>query len=382
MLNHLGRVWIAAILACLCACDLTDAAPPASPTPSGKPCTGAKCPHAVQVSVGLGQSCAVIDDGTVRCWGAGLPGGTTLGAESRPIPGLSDVVEVRCGNAWSCGRKKDGTVLCWGWNGSTFSSVTPASPGDVGEATAIAVGNLMACAILKDETVRCWGDTVSGKPHTLDGIKGAKAISFGELRGGVILADGSIKYIGEDTFTSVGKYVDLTGIVAAGIQQFEVGNGQQTSGLTGHDCVVLKDGTVQCWGTFSSGQLGDGNADFSEGDKHPVAAKGISNAVQVSVGFGHSCARLADGTARCWGNGLTGELGDGAATTTNLHKSAVPVVVKGLEHAVDIATSKGTQYVLGTTCAVVADGNVYCWGIDMTSGNPGAFHASPWPIAL
>ncbi|MBK6579532.1 MAG: hypothetical protein IPG17_25765 [Sandaracinaceae bacterium] len=47
--------------------------------------------------------------------------------------------------------------------------------------------------------------------------------------------------------------------------------------------------------------------------------------VDVSAGARHTCARLTDGTARCWGNNSSGQLGD--ETTT---QRLPPTLVVGL----------------------------------------------------
>ena len=57
----------------------------------------------------------------------------------------------------------------------------------------------------------------------------------------------------------------------------------------------------------------------------PVTVSGITNAVGVYTGFLHTCAVLADGTARCWGGNGFGQLGDGTTTS-----SATPVQVQGI----------------------------------------------------
>ena len=64
----------------------------------------------------------------------------------------------------------------------------------------------------------------------------------------------------------------------------------------------------------------------------PPTGNGL-RAVQIAMAEGHTCARMADGTVRCWGSNMTGELGDG--TTTERH---IPVLVKGIHDAVDIVT--------------------------------------------
>jgi alpha-tubulin suppressor-like RCC1 family protein len=61
------------------------------------------------------------------------------------------------------------------------------------------------------------------------------------------------------------------------------------------------------------GQLGNGtNADSNV----PVTTNGIGTAVGLGAGNNHSGAVLSDGTARCWGYGESGQLGDGNAWFT------------------------------------------------------------------
>jgi alpha-tubulin suppressor-like RCC1 family protein len=88
-----------------------------------------------------------------------------------------------------------------------------------------------------------------------------------------------------------------------------------------HSCALIADGTARCWGNNSVGQLGNGTATHSY---VPVAVTGMSDAAAITAGGAHSCAVLADGTARCWGNNSVGQLGDGSAWST------VPVPVIGL----------------------------------------------------
>src|SRR5438876_262301 len=85
-----------------------------------------------------------------------------------------------------------------------------------------------------------------------------------------------------------------------------------------YTCVLLRDGTVQCWGRNVDGQLGDGTtanpSTGPPGSSVPVAVSGIRSADAITAGAYHTCALLADGTVQCWGRNHQGQLGDGTTT--------------------------------------------------------------------
>ena len=78
-----------------------------------------------------------------------------------------------------------------------------------------------------------------------------------------------------------------------------------------HTCAVLEDETVRCWGEGVEGQLGYGNTEngFSPSELPSVSLG--DDALTVSADGTHTCAILADGRLRCWGNGASGRLGYG-----------------------------------------------------------------------
>jgi hypothetical protein len=68
---------------------------------------------------------------------------------------------------------------------------------------------------------------------------------------------------------------------------------------TSHSCALLGDGTVSCWGSNGTGQLGDG----TQTDRlTPVQVVGLTDAVAIAAGSNHSCALHGDGTVSCWGS--------------------------------------------------------------------------------
>ena len=115
-----------------------------------------------------------------------------------------------------------------------------------------------------------------------------------------------------------------------------------------HTCALHKTGKVSCWGEGLSGALGNGKNDNSS---VPVDVTGITDAVSVGAGTSVSCVVRKDGTAWCWGSNSNGGLGDGTTADTN-----VPVKVNDLKNVVQIAP--GTTH----TCALLSTGEVYCWG--------------------
>ena len=98
-------------------------------------------------------------------------------------------------------------------------------------------------------------------------------------------------------------------------------------------CAILSNRTVRCWGRNTEGQLGDG-AFLDRYIPRPVPGLSAVSQISLSNSAGTTCARLADGTVRCWGNNLYGQVGDGS--TKNSATPADP----GLVGVVDIATNE------------------------------------------
>jgi alpha-tubulin suppressor-like RCC1 family protein len=75
----------------------------------------------IDIAAGFEHSCALLQDGTVRCWGQNERGQIGDGSnDDRRTPvavqGERDVVGVQCGREHTCALHKDGTVDCWGSN--------------------------------------------------------------------------------------------------------------------------------------------------------------------------------------------------------------------------------------------------------------------------
>ena len=130
------------------------------------------------VVTGLGgQGCATLPDGSGDCWGSDAAGelGRRLSPSNpwgststpAPVPGLTGVRAMAVGQSFTCALVDGGTVDCWGYNqdgelGRAENGQVTAQPGPpLTGVTAIAAGEDRACALLADGTVQCWGSGTS-----------------------------------------------------------------------------------------------------------------------------------------------------------------------------------------------------------------------------
>ncbi|MDQ6774774.1 MAG: hypothetical protein M3071_00835, partial [Actinomycetota bacterium] len=329
-------------------------------------------PAAGRIATGEYHSCAILSGGEVECWGFGGYGALGYGntqsigvtqtpAAAGPLdlgPGRT-AVAISAGNYHTCALLDDGSVRCWGFGGngrlgygSTGNVGDTQAPGSVGPvdfgsgqtALAVSAGGAHTCAVLHDGSVRCWGFGFDGQlgdnsqANVGDGVVPAP--------GSTSPPDASVASVGPVNFGVTTPAV----AVSAG--------GSQT-------CALFADGTVRCWGLGSGGQLGYGNrsnvGDGTPGagappDPTPAMVPAVAlgqTAVAIATGGAHTCALLADGTVRCWGQNTNGQLGYGNTANTDA-PSSQPVVLG--ESAV--AITAGTL----DSCALLVDGSVRCWG--------------------
>lgn len=125
-----------------------------------------------------------------------------------------------------------------------------------------------------------------------------------------------------------------------------------------HTCSRLADGAAMCWGSNTYGQLGDGTTNDAA---VPNPVTNLSSVVSIDAGGAHTCAFCTDGKAYCWGMNFLGQLGDG--TNTDRH---VPTRLKdeltinnGVSQLGDIIfISSGTSH----SCGIRSSGTAFCFG--------------------
>ncbi|MDT8447532.1 MAG: Ig-like domain-containing protein [bacterium] len=116
----------------------------------------------------------------------------------------------------------------------------------------------------------------------------------------------------------------------------------------GHSCAAFADGSAKCWGFNISGQLGDGT---TTNRLLPVSVSGISTAIGLSSYETSTCVLLTSGAVKCFGSNNTGQLGTGT-----YDNSSTPVSVYNISTASQVAA--GSWH----SCALLADQTIQCWG--------------------
>jgi alpha-tubulin suppressor-like RCC1 family protein len=315
---------------------------------------------AVDVSAGEDHTCAVLDDGSVRCWGhndhgqLGQGNTTDIGdnaGESTVQVDLGGAAArgVAAGSLHTCALMDDGSVRCWGRNnvGQLGQGNTTDIGDDSGEhpvtvplpasVVALTTGGNFTCALLQGGELRCWGYGVEGNmaqgnqgnigdqpgeaPVAVDfGGHAVRAVSAGVAHACAILDDGSLRCWGSSAYGMLAQGNTATIGDSAGETTVPVDLGGHGAVLIAsgrlQSCAVLDDGSVRCWGFNSDGQLGLGNKNNigdNLGEVPALVDTGGNVPIAISGGEAHTCAAWADRTVRCWGNGANGQLGIGAS---------------------------------------------------------------------
>lgn len=275
----------------------------------------------------------------------------------------------------SCALTTEGEAYCWGGD-NYLGELGTGSASRALEAfttaqrviggirfSTISTGPQYTCATTAEAAVYCWGlntainatGTVNEGTPTPTLLAGARwsAVQLGMVgpcgivpEGGATCGARSGNSYGFVTIASSPRF-DSFGRHQTFVAAPELGSNASRSYQ--HQCAISA-GTAYCWGDNGSGELGNGTMVAAAA---PTRISSTLQFTQVGTGAFHSCALAADGTAWCWGRGTFGALGNGGVTG-----SATPVqVAGGLRFS---ALSVGLQH----SCAVATDGAAYCWGLN------------------
>jgi alpha-tubulin suppressor-like RCC1 family protein len=249
------------------------------------------------IAAGGAHTCGLTATGQTYCWGQNLNGqlgNNSTTNQSTPVqvlqPGGVTFESITAGESHTCGLTATQVAYCWGWDGfgqlgdggTTDQSVPVAVSG--GEIfVTLTAGGVHTCGRTPAGPPFCWGANVHGE-----------------------LGDGTGNNSSTPVQVAMPTGVDSLTPVAGG----------------NHTCGLPYPGAAYCWGYNFRGQIGDGTTSdrLSPVAVHQPASVDFLN---LSLGLYHSCGLTPAGAAYCWGSNTSGQLGDG--TTTN---RSAPVAVR------------------------------------------------------
>lgn len=315
------------------------------------------------VDAGANHACAVTDAGAAKCWGqngAGQLGNGTTTNASTPVnvSGLSSgVATIGASEFNSCALLNNGTVKCWGvnsegelGNGNNTNSSTPVTVSGLTGVTQLDPGAGSTSCAVASGAAKCWGFGSSGRlgnganansniPVTVSGLSsGVAKVVVGGVSACALTTSGGVKcwgsnsagHLGNGTNTDSNVPVNVTGLTSGVANIF--GGSMST-------CALLNTGVVKCWGANTYGQLSTGNKTDSN---VPVTFAGLTGTpIDVSVGFNQTCVLSTVGRIQCVGDGTYGGLGDGTRTS-----SLTPTEVAGGRSFGDYVRPAGNADVL------------------------------------
>lgn len=304
------------------------------------------------IACGADNTCALLGDGSVWCWGADTSGSGVLGHmgtgshADRAVAARATSIEV--GRFHACARV-DGELVCWGANerggeedgrlGSAGpSTFTPRAAERFAAAWELALGGLFTCGV-GSEGVRCvgrnegdvtglgrggpdpTGNLVPGLPAVLDDLS-AGAVFACAIAGGtahcwgaqthLVLADTDVPtcFAGSPFFAcrASAEAVDR-GVGVIGETLVRLSRGQAET-----MCAVTEGRRVICWGWNGWGQAGlDAPADVGALTSlvQTDADAPLEDVEDVACGAAFCCARTTTDAVHCWGENDFGQLGNG-----------------------------------------------------------------------
>lgn len=237
----------------------------------------ARSGHGEQISASYGHSCVRLNTSQVACWGLNEFAQLGIGDKvNRHAPVLmtrnevAHVVQVEAGYTHTCALLEDGSVKCWGGNGhgqlgggdNRQTAAGEHIEVDLSEdASSLALGSIFGCALLRSGNVECWGNlSWVGSEEVSSAVVefGSPAVQVTAGRSHVcaLLEDRTVYCLGKNDRGQLGcdrqdKVVETPCKAAGNVLQIDAGDE--------HTCAVRQDHSLICWGGNSKGQLGQGD---------------------------------------------------------------------------------------------------------------------------
>lgn len=281
--------------------------------------TGVK---ARSVSIGYHHACAITDTGKVKCWGQNVSGnlgyGDTISRGANPnemgdnLPYVNvgtgrTVKKLSVGQTHTCAILDNNVLKCWGNNGyghlgygdgldrgwgpnQMGDNLAPVDLGTGRTAKDISGGLSSTCAILDNDRIKCWGDN-----------------DYGQLG------------YGDTTWRGWGA-----GQMGDNLPTVDLGPGRTAKSVQSmwfSTCAILDNDSLKCWGFNDRGELGQGDT-ARRGDNPnemgaalaPIGLGAGRSVKSLARGVTHNCALLDNGQVKCWGHNDWGITGQGDTT--------------------------------------------------------------------
>jgi len=350
------------------------------------------------VTTGAYHSCGLASDGSAYCWGYNDDGelgdGTYVNSNTPvPVSGGLQFTALSAGDIHTCGLVAGGAAYCWGegddgrlGNGSFDNRTAPVPVASGLSFASLSAGGTMTCGLTTAGAAYCWGANFDGQvgdgsttarstPVAVAGGQTFTALSAGGLHVCAVATGGAAWCWGNNFSGQLGNgtttFRNTPAAVSGALTFASVTAGGSRNSGQAHTCGVTTAGAAHCWGNGTSGQLGDGSSSTINRLLPTTVGGGISFA-SLEAGSDHTCGWTTGGAAYCWGSSWYGRLGNGTSGGTPMVLPAA--VFGGLSFS---SVSAGAAH----TCATVAASGAYCWGSN-GSGQIGSAGNSDYAVPV
>ncbi|MFI5228836.1 MAG: RCC1 domain-containing protein [Gemmatimonadales bacterium] len=259
------------------------------------------------LTVGRKFACGLDGAGNAYCWGENRSGQLGVGdkaAHASPtrVKGGLRFTSLAAGFFTACGVTSDGAAHCWGDNtygelgtGDTLSASQPRLVAGGHRFASLSGGSTHQCGVARDGTAFCWGSNASGQLG--DGTGTTRVLPTAVV--------GGLHFSTIRSHRTNSIFAATCGIATEGGVYCWGWNGQ---GQLGVDPSTTTDActTLQPAGTTNVPGVVTNQCSY-----HPIQVPGLSNVTAIDGGLGHNCALTTAAQLFCWGSNTSGELGDG-----------------------------------------------------------------------
>ncbi|MBN1655424.1 MAG: hypothetical protein JXA30_16785 [Deltaproteobacteria bacterium] len=321
-----------------------------------------------RIAAGANHTCVIVNDGSVWCWGDSASGQLGNGefsldsCEGRPcsrkpvrVKGINNAASLSLGERHSCALLDNGDLRCWGSLALGHASddlvscdglpcaTSPVHVDLADDVLEVKAGYQHTCALVESGAVFCWGQNPVGQVG--------------------ISRETDVSVQGVDRPNAVDRPARVNLPEPAG----QVAVAGSSVAYRNKSCARLLDGSYFCWGVNDRGELGiapvqtercGAAQSFCATEPRELALEVAVERVILSEFTG--CAVSIDGVLYCWGQDTLAQLGRDAQIQDRCVKeercSRLPVKIPTRAKILDVAL--GHRY----SCALQADERVVCWG--------------------